>query len=337
MKIKIIFTGGTIGSDVTNNEINVYKKTNKYLVSQFYSKTGLNDVNFDISEPLSTLSENMVIDDWNVIINEIRETDLDCYDGIIIAHGTDTLSYTANMLGIMLYGIDIPVMLVSSNYVLTDERANGIDNFINSVYFIRNYNYKGVYIVYRNTDNVSYVFKGTDIRQCQTLSNNFSTATGRNMIAMKNGEIVLKNELNINNLEKSSINCLYKKIKSLKQCVLCVYPYIGFDYNNIIPTDNIKAILQYTYHSGTACVKKSDNINLSLIEFYNKYKDNVDFYLAPLEKSNKNFYSTTKEIIDSGIMPLFDLCEENAYVKLVIAYSADDLSLRKQIIETDFT
>ena len=50
------------------------------------------------------------------------------YDGIIITHGTDTLQYTSAMLGYMFDDVSIPIVLVSSNYVLEDKRANGLIN-----------------------------------------------------------------------------------------------------------------------------------------------------------------------------------------------------------------
>ena len=52
------------------------------------------------------------------------------YDGVIITHGTDTLQYTAAFTGYIMAGAQIPIVLVSANYVLEDVRSNGVDNFI---------------------------------------------------------------------------------------------------------------------------------------------------------------------------------------------------------------
>ena len=94
MKIKVIFTGGTISSETTGHGICVSsdKSVNKLLINNFYTQTGLSDVEFTISQPINTLSENMTVSDWNVILDELRETDFSEYSGIIIAHGTDTLA-----------------------------------------------------------------------------------------------------------------------------------------------------------------------------------------------------------------------------------------------------
>ena len=40
------------------------------------------------------------------------------YDAIIVVHGTDTLHYSASALKIMLGEINIPVLFVSSNFIV---------------------------------------------------------------------------------------------------------------------------------------------------------------------------------------------------------------------------
>ena len=117
----------------------------------------------------------MTIFDWNILLYELRKINFNDYDGIIIAHGTDTLAYTTNMLSIMLSGIDIPVVMVSSNYILSDDRANGNDNFINAVFFISHSKYKGVYAIYRNNKGVNVVYLGSRLKQCEALTNEYSS------------------------------------------------------------------------------------------------------------------------------------------------------------------
>ena len=58
------------------------------------------------------------------------------YDGIIVTHGTDTLPYSAAALSYALGNNCIPVCLVSSNYPIEDERANGVDNLHGAIRLI---------------------------------------------------------------------------------------------------------------------------------------------------------------------------------------------------------
>ncbi len=338
MKIKVIFTGGTISSETTGHGIcvNSDKSVNKLLINNFYKKSGMIDVIFTVSQPLNTLSENMTVSDWNFLLKELRDTDLSQYDGIIIAHGTDTLAYTANMLSIMLAGISIPVVMVSSNYVLSDERANGNDNFINAVFFISQSNYPGVFAVYKNNKNENIVYLGSRLRQCETLTNEYSSTKRIDFGKIENGRFI-RNDNSSNPLESdfSKKELMRYKINEIKPCVLILKGYTGFDYNSIVPTHNIKAIVQYVYHGGTASSYSDENYCTSYIDFYNKYKNKIDFYLAPLESQQKNYYSSANSILESGVKPLFDISEEMAYIKLLIAYSTDDAELRRYILDND--
>lgn len=338
MKIKVIFTGGTISSEISGKGISVNsdKNSNKILINNFYTKTGLSDVEFNISQPLNTLSENMTIFDWNILLYELRKINFNDYDGIIIAHGTDTLAYTTNMLSIMLSGIDIPVVMVSSNYILSDDRANGNDNFINAVFFISHSKYKGVYAIYRNNKGENVVYLGSRLKQCEALTNEYSSTKSIDFGRMENGIFIPTiNENNPNPDMFKEKDLLLYKINELKPCVLSLKGYTGLDYNNITPTDNIRAIVQYVYHGGTAS-SFSDNIYCtSYIDFYNKYKSNIDFYIAPLESKQSDHYASTNEIIESGIIPLYDISEEMAYIKLTIAYSTDDEIVRKYVLDNN--
>ena len=58
-------------------------------------------------------SSNITIEDWNNLAKTIAEQ-YDYYDGFIILHGTDTLSYTASALSFMLENLEKPVILTGS-------------------------------------------------------------------------------------------------------------------------------------------------------------------------------------------------------------------------------
>lgn len=55
------------------------------------------------------------------------------FDGVVIAHGTDTMAYTASALAFLLPGLDRPVVLTGAQRpiaeVRTDARANVVDAF----------------------------------------------------------------------------------------------------------------------------------------------------------------------------------------------------------------
>jgi len=340
MKIKVIFTGGTISSEISNNTINVDSSNSaqKLLIDNFQINTDYNDIEFDISQPINVLSENMTISDWNAILNDLRNTNFSDYNGIIIAHGTDTLAYTSNMLSIMLVGINIPVVVVSSNYVLTDEKSNGNDNFLNAVIFIKKKIYTGVYVIYRDDDGISKVYLGSRIKQCANITNKFSSTAGINFGEMKYKKFIPI--INQNNPTPISIkskenfeNLLLNKIVSINPCVLIITPYTGLDYNNITPTPMIKAVLHGLYHAGTASTIYDNQYSSSILDFQTRCKEKgIDLFIAPLEALISDNYSTTKEMFSKGINALYDISLEMAYAKLILAYSVEDEKIRNILV-----
>lgn len=176
MRILVIFTGGTIGSSVKGKFI-ATDGNKKYKIIESYTD-GHNDISFDTLEPYTILSENLMGHNINMLAQCIRDN-CDGYQGIIVTHGTDTLQYTASGLSLMLSDIGLPVVLVSSNYILEDKRANGITNFFAAVSFIKAVckkqsgedgcevkeegieACKGVFVAYNNGGNETYIHLGS--------------------------------------------------------------------------------------------------------------------------------------------------------------------------------
>jgi L-asparaginase len=55
------------------------------------------------------------------------------FDGFVVLHGTDTMSYSASMLSFMLENLNKPVIFTGSQLPLGLVRTDGRDNFINAI------------------------------------------------------------------------------------------------------------------------------------------------------------------------------------------------------------
>lgn len=62
------------------------------------------------------------------------------FDGFVVLHGTDTLSYTASALSFMLEALGKIVILTGSQMPIFDTRSDGLDNFLASLVIAANYN-----------------------------------------------------------------------------------------------------------------------------------------------------------------------------------------------------
>ncbi|XP_025073907.1 L-asparaginase isoform X2 [Pogonomyrmex barbatus] len=84
-------------------------------------------------------SSNMTMDEWIRIANDIKES-YERFDGFVILHGTDTLSYTASALSFMLEALGKIVILTGSQVPIFDTRSDGLDNFLAALVIAANYN-----------------------------------------------------------------------------------------------------------------------------------------------------------------------------------------------------
>ncbi|TKG92490.1 asparaginase [Puteibacter caeruleilacunae] len=77
-------------------------------------------------------SSNMSPTVWLKIANTIKKN-YNRYDGFVILHGTDTMSYTASALSFMLENLDKPVILTGSQLPVGMIRTDGKENLITAV------------------------------------------------------------------------------------------------------------------------------------------------------------------------------------------------------------
>ena len=149
MNISVIFTGGTIGS-IKNTDGIINASDSLPPEIEGCLSDALREHTMNFSAPLNMLSETADAKKQNIIIKECRKASQSC-DAIIVTHGTDTLGYTAALLDYALFDIKIPVVLVSSGYVLSDPRANGIRNLEDALTFVREYRGGGVFVMWNGT------------------------------------------------------------------------------------------------------------------------------------------------------------------------------------------
>ncbi|MDE5964809.1 MAG: asparaginase domain-containing protein [Eubacterium sp.] len=155
-KILVIGTGGTIGS-IRGDNIHLDKPF------KILDYMNFENIEFDCVSPFTVLSENMSLELWEQLTDYIGSVDFCKYKGIIVLHGSDTLSFTGALLANMFY--DSPIILVASDKPVEDKSANGIKNFENAVEYIQNginrvyISYDGIYEVENNKPLKNPVFK----------------------------------------------------------------------------------------------------------------------------------------------------------------------------------
>lgn len=249
MKILVVFTGGTIGSTVSGDYISPDCAKPYRLIDAYRQKYG-DGAEFDTAEPYTVLSENMDCSYYPRLLASVKEGLSADYDGIIVTHGSDTVQYTAAMLSYTL-GLDcVPVMLVCSNYVLEDSRANGLVNMAAAVDFIAGRYGRGVFVPYANSGEPCRIHRGSRLMPHQPLSDCLYSCGNSCFGHFEDGQFFYNKSYSEKNSGKHyemGDNC------SKESGVLWINPYPGMKYPDL--TEDTRAVLLGSYHSGTLCTE----------------------------------------------------------------------------------
>lgn len=130
--VLLIYTGGTIGmmQDVKSGELKPFDF--KTLTKQIpeLSKFDIELSSISFKEPID--SSNMHPAVWIELV-EIIQKNYSKYDGFVILHGSDTMSFTASALSFMLENLSKPVVLTGSQLPIGIIRTDGKENLITAI------------------------------------------------------------------------------------------------------------------------------------------------------------------------------------------------------------
>ena len=130
--ILLIYTGGTIGM-IKDSVTGALENFNFNDLLESIPELNLLDCNISsksFSNPID--SSNMKPSNW-IEIGTIIEDNYKNYDGFVILHGSDTMSYTASALSFMLENLSKPVIFTGSQLPIGDLRTDAKENLITSI------------------------------------------------------------------------------------------------------------------------------------------------------------------------------------------------------------
>jgi L-asparaginase len=130
--ILLIYTGGTIGMirDAETGSLHVFDFKNLLDKIPELQQLECNVKSISFKEPID--SSNMNPNYW-IQIADIIESHYDAFDGFVILHGSDTMSYTSSALSFMLENLAKPVIFTGSQLPIGDLRTDAKENLITSV------------------------------------------------------------------------------------------------------------------------------------------------------------------------------------------------------------
>jgi glutamyl-tRNA(Gln) amidotransferase subunit D len=166
--ILILHTGGTIASRVSYEEGGVKPAFDPEDLLEMYPELA-EEVNMHSKVVAQMASEDMEPAHWQEIaemIDEFKEE----YDGIIVGHGTDTLSYTGAALTLMLQGIDTGVLIVGAQRSSDRPSTDAAMNLYCAGKFLSEEDFAGVGVcMHKNSsDDVCHIIPAAKSRKMHT-------------------------------------------------------------------------------------------------------------------------------------------------------------------------
>ena len=311
--VVIMSTGGTIASRVDYRTGAVRSAMS---ASDLYGVVPeLADVaRVDTEIVFSIYSENLRPQDWTELAKKVSQRIDEGVDGVVIAHGTDTMAYTSAALSFAIQNLPVPVILVGAQRSSDRPSSDAATNLIAAVKAAGQAPFAEVGLAMHQTvsDTAIVVHRGVKVRKCHT--------SRRDTFKSINGFPIAK----VQNLQVTMINGNYQK-----------------------RDPNRKLTLKPKFSDKVALVKFHPGLDPAVIDFYvkrgmkgillegsglghvNKYcfdaikRASAEGLVIALASQciwgrvNMNVYDTGRDLQSFGVVPLEDMFPETALVKLM--------------------
>ncbi len=328
--ISIVSTGGTVSSVIDYRTGAVHPKfTASDLVKA--NPELLDYANYNVKALYNILSENMKPEYWAKAAEEVANDISDGADGIVIAHGTDTMHYTSAALSFMLK-TPVPVIITgaqrSSDRPSSDANINLIDSVIAAKSDIAE-----VCVCMHGSlnDKYTYLHKGTKVRKMHTSRRDtFRSINAQPIAKIEDKKVNINPEYSYTKRgeNKLELNTAFEE----KVGLIKSFPGISEEYIEYHIDKGYKGLVI----EGTGLGHVPNN----LIDSFKRAQDeNIPVIMTSqclYGRVNMNVYSTGREILDAGVISGLDMTPETTYVKLCWALGqSDDYAEVKEIMQTD--
>jgi glutamyl-tRNA(Gln) amidotransferase subunit D len=262
----------------------------------------------------SIYSENLTQKHWSRLAQAVAEHITQGTDGMVIAHGTDTMAYTAAALSFALQNLPVPVILVGAQRSSDRPSSDAATNLIGAVQAATRGPFAEVGLAMHETlsDTAIVISRGTKVRKCHTSRRDtFKPVNATPIARVENNEIIM---LTDDYQKRDAAKKLVLK-PEFSEAVALVKFYPGLD----------PAVIDW--HVERGC--KGILLEGSGLGHVSKYcfdaiRNAVDHGVVVALASqciwgrvNMNVYDTGRDLLTLGVIPLEDMFPETALVKLM--------------------
>jgi glutamyl-tRNA(Gln) amidotransferase subunit D len=265
---------------------------------------------------LSKLSENLLTKDWSTIARRIASEIRKGADGVVVAHGTDTLAFTAAALSFALQELPVPVVLVGSQRSSDRPSSDAAMNLIGATDLAGRADVAEVMVVMHGETGDSHLLahRGNRVRKLHTSRRDaFKSVNSSPLFRIQNSVIT---ELSEPLLRRDKDRKIRVKSKFEEQVAL-LKTFIGMDgsiIENLVNEEYRGIILE-----GTGLGHVPESIQPSLKKAIGAGVIVAMTSQCIFGRVDMNVYRTGVELLNLGVLPCENMLPETALVKMMWA------------------
>jgi len=333
-KVSVVSTGGTIASKVDYRTGAVKPALDaEDLYSVVPELADLADIEAHIL--YSVFSENIGPQHWPKIAEYIANQATRGADGVVIAHGTDTLGYTAAALSFAFTSLPIPVVLVGSQRSSDRPSSDAASNLIAATAVAAQAPFAEVVVAMHDwiSDEKVAVHRGTKVRKCHT--------SRRDAFRSVNAKPIAHYDLVHRTLELGQETYRPRRKNSPPElqsqfdpnvALIKFHPGISVGIVDWATATGYKGIIL----EGTGLGHVGDVLFSSIERAVNNGVVVAMSSQCIWGRVHMNVYSTGRDLLRMGVLPLGDMLAETALVKMMWAFGHEkDPEKVKEIMLTN--
>ncbi len=286
--------------------------------------------NLDCEMVFEILSENMKHEYWQKLAKKVEEAANSGIEGIMIGHGTDTMSFTSAALSFMLKDLSIPVVLVGSQRSSDRPSSDAALNLINAA-VVASSDIAEVVVSMMGSSSHTYalIHRGTLVRKMHSsVRHTFRTIDSIPLGMVRNR----KTKMFTQDYRKRS-KSETKAITEFENKITLIYSYPEID-NELIDffiDKGYKGIVLAGTGLGHVPTTLYDSIKRAIQEGITilMTTQTLHGYVG------MNVYSTGRELQNMGVIPGRNLLPEVGYVKLgwVLGQTSNPEEIKKLLLQ----
>ena len=333
-KVVILSTGGTIASRVDYRTGAVRSALS---ASDLYGVVPeLSDIARVQTEIVFGIySENITLAHWSQLAKKIDEYIKLGVDGVVVAHGTDTMAYTAAGLSFALQNLPIPVVIVGAQRSSDRPSSDAATNLLGAVQVATTAPFAEVAIAMHEnlSDKVIVVNRGVKVRKCHTSRRDtFKPVNASPIAKIVDGKIFMLTE----KYKKRDLSKKTVLKPNFSEKVVLVKFYPGFDPKviNWYIQNGVKGIIiegtglghvsKYCFEAIKTAVNNKIVVGLASQCIWGRV--------------NMNVYDTGRDLLKMGVIPLEDMFPETALVKLMwVLGQTQQIKKAKEMLKTNIS